>query len=287
MIQARNFDQALLRKSFSNNKDREAIPHLIALQKDSYEKFLQANIAHEKRENVGIQSVFNSFFPLSDSAGRVTIEFVSYSLGESKYEAYECLSAGRTFSAPLRAQLRLILWHQEEGSDVREIRSIKEQEVYLCDIPLMSDTGSFIVNGAERVIVSQMRRAPGVFFDSENVKLSGSKSYTAKIIPHIGSWLDFVFDSKDILYFRVDKKRKIPVSSLLRAIGMSSENMIRTFYGAVDAILTKQGWALKFDAELFSGKKVPHDLVCADSGEIKVKEGTKLTRKTIEKLKFT
>jgi DNA-directed RNA polymerase subunit beta len=284
VIQARNFDQALLRKSFSNNKDREAIPHLIALQKDSYEKFLQAYIASDKRENVGIQSVFNSFFPLSDSAGRVTIEFVGYTLGESKYEAYECLSAGRTFSAPLRAQLRLILWHQEEGSEIKEIRSIKEQEVYLCDIPLMTDTGSFIVNGAERVIVSQMRRAPGVFFDSENVKLSGSKSYTAKIIPHIGSWLDFEFDSKDILYFRVDKKRKIPASSLLRAIDMSPETIIRTFYGAVDAVLTKKGWALKFDAEAFAGKKVPHDLICAETGELRVKEGTKLNRKTIEKL---
>jgi DNA-directed RNA polymerase subunit beta len=283
--QIRNFDQALLRKSFSNNRDRGAIPHLISLQKDSYEKFLQANIAPEKRENIGIQSVFNSFFPLSDSAGRVTIEFVSYSLGESKYESHECLSAGRTFSAPLRAQLRLILWHQEEGSDIKEIRSIKEQEVYLCDVPLMTDSGSFIVNGAERVIVSQMRRAPGVFFDSENVKLSGSKSYTAKIIPHIGSWLDFEFDSKDILYFRVDKKRKIPASSLLRAIGMSSEAIIKTFYGSVEAVLTKKGWALKFDADSFVGKKVPYDLIDANSGEVKVKEGTKLNQKAFEKLK--
>ncbi len=285
MIQVRNFDQALLRKSFSNNKDREEIPYLISLQKESYAKFLQANIDSGKRENVGIQSVFNSFFPLSDSAGRVTLEFVAYSLGEPKYEAYECLSAGRSFSAPMRAQLRLILWHQEEGSEVKEIRSIKEQEVYLCDIPLMTETGSFIINGAERVIVSQMRRAPGVFFDSENVKLSGSKSYTAKIIPHIGSWLDFEFDSKDILYFRVDKKRKIPVSSLLRAIGMTSEDIIRSFYGSVEAVLTKRGWATTFDAETFIGKKIVHDLVCADSGEIVLKEGTKLNRKTAEKLK--
>ncbi len=285
MIQVRNFDQALLRKSFSNNKDREAIPYLISLQRESYAKFLQANITSEKKENVGIQSVFNSFFPLSDSAGRVTLEFVGYSLGEPKYEAYECLSAGRSFSAPMRAQLRLILWHQEEGSEVKEIRSIKEQEVYLCDIPLMTETGSFIINGAERVIVSQMRRAPGVFFDSENVKLSGSKSYTAKIIPHIGSWLDFEFDSKDILYFRVDKKRKIPVSSLLRAIGLTSEDMIRGFYGSIDAVLTKKGWATKFDEEAFIGKKAVYDLICAYSGEVVVKEGTKLTRKSVEKLR--
>ena len=290
MIQARNFDQTLFRKNFSNSKDKEAIPHLISLQKDSYEKFLQADMSQEQRENIGIQSVFNSFFPLSDSSERATIEFVNYSLGKSKYEDYECLSAGRTFSAPLRAQLRLILWHQEDGSETKEIRSIKEQEVYLCEIPLMTETGSFIVNGAERVIVSQMRRAPGVFFDSENVKLSGSKSYTAKIIPHIGSWLDFEFDSKDILYFRVDKKRKIPASSLLRAIGMSSESMIKTFYGAVDATLTKKGWALKFEENIFLGKKAPFDLICAESGEIMLKEGSKLGRKSAEKfkeLKFT
>ncbi|MBM5782041.1 MAG: DNA-directed RNA polymerase subunit beta [Pelagibacterales bacterium] len=285
MTQARNFDQALLRKSFSNNQDREAIPYLISLQKESYAKFLQIGVDADKRENIGIQSVFNSFFPLSDSSAKVTLEFVGYSLGEPKYEAQECLSAGRSFSAPMRAQLRLILWHQEEGSEVKEIRSIKEQEVYLCDIPLMTETGSFIINGAERVIVSQMRRAPGVFFDSENVKLSGSKSYTAKIIPHIGSWLDFEFDSKDILYFRVDKKRKIPVSSLLRAVGMLAEEIIRSFYGSVEAVLTKKGWATKFDVDSFVGKKVSYDLICAESGEIMVKEGTKLTRKAAEKLR--
>ncbi len=285
MTQTRNFDQALFRKSFGNSKDREAIPYLISLQKESYEKFLQANVAPEKRENIGIQSVFNSFFPLTDSAGRVTLEFVSYSLGTPKYEARECLSAGRSFSSPMRAQLRLILWHQEEGSEVKEIRSIKEQEVYLCDVPLMTETGSFIINGAERVIVSQMRRAPGVFFDSENAKLSGSKSYTAKIIPHIGSWLDFEFDSKDILYFRVDKKRKIPVSSLLRAIDMSAEEIIKTFYGSIDAFITKNGWATSFDPEVFLGKKLPYDLVCADTKKVMVKEGTKLNRKAVEKLK--
>ena len=284
MAQLRNFDQVNFRKSFSNNKDREVVPNLIAIQKESYEKFLQANISPEERENYGIESVFRSFFPISDSANKVTVEFMGYSLKQSKYEAHECLFAGRTYSSPLFAQLRLILWQQEEGSTVREIKSIKEQEVYLCEIPLMTESGSFIFNGAERVIVSQMRRAPGVFFDSENIKLSGSKSYTAKIIPYIGSWLDFEFDSKDILYFRVDKKRKIPVTTLLRAIGMSSENIISNFYGSVQATIKEKGWALKFDAEYFLGKKASHDFICATSGEVKIKEGTKINRKTIDKL---
>jgi DNA-directed RNA polymerase subunit beta len=141
-----------------------------------------------------------------DPSGRITIEFVSYSLGTSKYESKECLSAGRTFSAPLHAQLRLILWHHNEAGLPKEIRSIKEQEIYLCDVPLMTDSGSFIINGAERVVVSQMRRAPGVFFDSENAKISGSKSYTAKIVPNLGSWLDFEFDAKDTVFFRIDRK---------------------------------------------------------------------------------
>lgn len=285
MAQVRNFDQAIFRKSFSNNKDKEAIPHLIALQKNSYEQFLQANIDSKSREAVGIQSVFNSFFPISDSSGQVTIEFISYSLGKPKYEVHECLFAGRTFSSALHAQLRLILWHQDEASSVKEIRSIKEQEVYLCEVPLMTENGSFVVNGAERVIVSQMRRAPGVFFDSENVKLSGSKSYTAKIIPHIGSWLDFEFDSKDILHFRIDKKRKIPATSLLRAIGFGAEEIISNFYEAVSAVITKKGWALEFDYEAFSGKKVFYDLVSAESGEVVVKDGTKITRKIIDRLK--
>ena len=285
MIQNRNFDQTVLRKTFSENKDKNEIPHLVSLQKESYKQFLQAEIDPDKRENLGIQSVFNSFFPLSDSAGRVTIEFINYTLAQPKYEASESLSAGRSFSAPLHAQLRLILWHQEEGSEVREIRSIKEQEVYLCEIPLMTASGSFIINGAERVIVSQMRRAPGVFFDSENVKLSGSKSYTSKIIPHIGSWLDFEFDSKDILYFRVDKKRKIPVSSLLKAIDISSEEIIKKFYGSFDATITKNGWALEFDAQALKGKKVTHDLVCSNTNKVVAENGDKVTKKLIEKLK--
>jgi len=210
MIQSRNFDQTLLRKSFSNNQDRESIPHLISLQKESYEKFLQINIEPENRKNIGIQSVFNSFFPLSDSNGKVTVEFIKYDLKQPRFEASECLSAGKTFSSALSAHLRLILWHQDDANSIKEIRSIKEQEIYLCEIPLMTESGSFVFNGAERVIVSQMRRAPGVFFDSENTKISGSKSYTAKIIPHIGSWLDFEFDTKDILHFRIDKKTENP-----------------------------------------------------------------------------
>ncbi|MFM8185410.1 MAG: DNA-directed RNA polymerase subunit beta, partial [Alphaproteobacteria bacterium] len=284
MLQSRKKEQVTLRKSFSNNQDKQSIPHLISLQQDSYHKFLQLDINPQERKNIGIQSVFNSFFPVTDSAGKVTVEFISYNLKQPRFESSECLSAGKTFSSALSANLRLILWHQEDGSEVKEIKSIKEQEVYFCEIPLMTESGSFIFNGAERVIVSQMRRAPGVFFDSENAKVSGAKSYTAKIIPHIGSWLDFEFDGKDILHFRIDKKRKIPATTFLRAIGLTSENIITNFYGSHTAFISKKGWAINFDLSLFNSKKIPYDLISSDTGEIVVKEGTKINRKLIDKL---
>ncbi len=285
MAQHRNFTQSILRKNFSNNPDIDAVPHLMSLQKDSYQKFLQINIDPAKRKNIGIQSVFNSFFPIFDSAEKFTVEFIDYHLKQPKYEASECLFAGKTFASSLVANLRIIIWNKEEGSDVKEIRSIKEQEVYFCEIPLMTENGSFIFNGAERVIVSQMRRAPGVFFDSENIKGSSLKSYVAKIIPHIGSWIDFEFDTKDILHFRIDKKRKIPATTLLRALGYTSQNIIQEFYGYQEAEIAEKGWSLKFDSKNFLGKKTLHDIICANSGELLVKEGLKVTRKTIEKLK--
>jgi len=194
----RYFNKSFFRKKFSSNisHTEQEVPYLVSLQKESYDKFLQSQSVSSNREAIGIQSVFESFFPLSDSSDRATLEFAKYTLSEPKYEVLECLSSGRTYSAALKAQLRLVLWNKEEGSDIKEIKSIKEQEVYLCDVPLMTENGSFIINGAERVIVSQMRRAPGVFFDSENSKPSGSKIYTAKIIPYIGSWLDFEFDTR-------------------------------------------------------------------------------------------
>ncbi|MFT6076987.1 MAG: DNA-directed RNA polymerase subunit beta [Myxococcota bacterium] len=280
----RHTSSSVFRKKFANNRYEEEIPHLVSLQKKSYAKFLQSEVKSDQRDSIGIQSVFESFFPLSDSSDQINLEFIKYELGEAKYDPSECLSSGRTYCAPLKVQLRLILWSQEEDSEIKEVKTIKEQEVYLCDIPLMTESGSFIINGAERVIVSQMRRSPGVFFDSDNVKATGTKAYTAKIIPHIGSWLDFEFDTKDILYFRIDKKRKIPVSTLLSAMGLSAEDMICEFYGKINIFSTQNGWAADFDYDEQSGKKLTHNLVDSETGEVRAKEGSKLTKKTIEKL---
>ena len=283
----RYFNKSFFRKKFSSNISHaeQEVPYLVSLQKESYDNFLQSQPDSSNREAIGIQSVFESFFPLSDSSDRATLEFAKYTLSEPKYEVLECLSSGRTYSAALKAQLRLVLWNKEEGSDIKEIKSIKEQEVYLCDVPLMTENGSFIINGAERVIVSQMRRAPGVFFDSENSKPSGSKIYTAKIIPYIGSWLDFEFDTKDIIYFRIDKKRKIPASTLLKAMGMSNQDIICSFYGKTEIFNTKNGWAAAFDYINPPSKKIAYDLIDADSKKVLVKEGTKINKKIIDKLK--
>ena len=273
----------LFRKKFSDGFEVE-MPDLIRLQKDSFKKFLQLEIDPSERQNIGIQSVFNSFFPITDSMGRVTVEFVGYTLKESKYDYSECLSSGRTYSISLTAKLRLILWHQQEGSSVKEIRSVKEQEVYFCEIPLMNNDGSFVFNGSERVIVSQMRRAPGVFFDSENIKLSGSKTYTAKIIPYIGSWLDFEFDSKDLLHFRIDKKRKIPVTTMLRAIGYGAESIIGLFYEPIKAKTSEHGWSVEFNPKTLVGKRAQHDFICPRTKKIFLKEGVKVNQKIADKI---
>jgi len=179
----RHTNSSIFRKKFANSRYEEEIPHLISLQKESYSKFLQSDAEPDKRGFVGIQSVFQSFFPLSDSSGKVTLEFIKYLLGEAKYEPSECLSSGRTYSAPLKVQLRLILWDKEEGSEIKEVKTIKEQEVYLCDIPLMTESGSFIINGAERVVVSQMLEPQGFSLIVKVLKFLAPKLTPLKLFP--------------------------------------------------------------------------------------------------------
>lgn len=285
MINSRILNKSLFRKSFSKNSDLENIPNLIFLQKDSYTNFLQHDVEAHLRENIGIESVFRSFFPLQDVAGKATIEYLSYSLENPKYEVEECISSGRSYASPLKAKLRLILWDNDLDSERKSIKSIKEQEVYLCDIPMMTDGGSFIINGAERVIVSQMRRAPGVFFDSEIIKATNSKSYSAKIVPNVGSWIDFEFDSKDILHFRVDKKRKIPATSLLRAFNLASSEIINIFYEPQKALFKNGLWVLKFNYDELSGKKAVHDYIDPATNEILIKDSEKINSKLISKIK--
>ena len=278
-----NHSNYILRKRFSEKEDGTLIPDLISLQKESYEKFLEKDNP-EKQADSGLAKAFKSFFPLSDLNKTVTLDFVSYRFGNAKYTYKECLQSGRTYSAPLYATLRLIIWDDAEPGK-KNIKIIKEQEVFLCDMPLMTENGSFIFSGIERVIISQMRRAPGVFFDLEDSKISNTKIYTARVIPMNGSWLDFEFDIRDNLYFRIDRKRKMPITTLLRAMGMSLEDILKAFYRQYSISFDGKNYVVEFDYSKVLGKKFEFDILNADNGEIVIPRDTKLTKRFLEKLK--
>ncbi|MBV9735861.1 MAG: DNA-directed RNA polymerase subunit beta, partial [Acidisphaera sp.] len=268
-----------IRKSFGRIPEVAPMPNLIDVQRASYEAFLQMNVAPDSRTQTGLQEVFRSVFPIDDFAGRGRLDFVYYELEEPKYDVEECIQRGMTYAAPLKVILRLIVWDVDEDTGARSIRDIKEQPVYMGDMPLMTDNGTFIINGTERVIVSQMHRSPGVFFDHDKGKThsSGKLLFAARIIPYRGSWLDIEFDAKDIVHARIDRRRKIPVTSLLYALGMDGEEILNTFYKQVIYKRAKDGWRVPFDANRLRGYKAINDLVDADTGKVVLEAGKKLT----------
>ncbi|NBX02945.1 MAG: DNA-directed RNA polymerase subunit beta, partial [Alphaproteobacteria bacterium] len=274
-----------IRKSFGRIETITSMPNLIEVQKNSYDQFLQINIPAEKRTNTGLQAVFKSVFPIKDFAETSTLEFVRFNFDQPKYDVDECRSRGINFSAPLRVTLRLIVWIVDEDTGAREIKDIKEQDVYMGDIPLMTDNGTFIINGTERVIVSQMHRSPGVFFDHDKGKThsSGKFLYSARIIPYRGSWLDFEFDAKDLVGARIDRRRKVPVSTLLRALGMENEEILNTFYNKTPYKKQKKGWAAKFNPEQFKGIKLAADLIDAKTGKVVAEAGKKINLRSAKK----
>src|SRR4051794_10145807 len=267
-----------IRKSFGRIPEVAPMPNLIDVQRASYEAFLQMNVLPDNRTHTGLQEVFKSVFPIDDFAGRGRLEFVNYELEEPKYDVEECIQRGLTFAAPLKVVLRLIVWDVDEDTGARSIRDIKEQDVYMGDMPLMTDNGTFIVNGTERVIVSQMHRSPGVFFDHDKGKThsSGKLLFAARIIPYRGSWLDVEFDAKDIVYARIDRKRKIPVTSLLYALGLDGEEILSTFYDRILYTRDADGWRHAYDPERLKGFKTSVELVDADTGEVVLEAGKKL-----------
>lgn len=269
-----------IRKSFGRVKQIAPMPNLNQLQKDSYRLFLQADVDSEQRKNLGLQQVFSSVFPIEDPSGQATLEFIKYELGEP-------VLRGGNHSASLKALFRLIIWDIDEDTQSKEIKGIKEQEVFLGDIPVMTDQGTFVVNGTERVVVSQMHRSPGVFFDHDMGKThnTGKYLYSARIIPYRGSWLDFEFDAKDILYFRVDRKRKLHLTSLMRALGLSTTDILNYFYNKLTIKKVKAGWSVDFNYDRMKGIKLSSDLIDAETNEIVATAGSKLTARTMKQLK--
>ena len=218
-----------VRKNFGRIPSVAAMPNLIEVQKSSYDQFLQTGVKPEDRTDTGLQEVLKSVFPIKDFSGRGELEFLRYELDEPKYDVEECLQRGMTYAAPLRVTLRLVVWEINEDTGARLLKDIKEQDVYMGDMPLMTETGTFIVNGTERVIVSQMHRSPGVFFDHDKGKThsSGKYLFSSRIIPYRGSWLDFEFDAKDLVYVRIDRRRKLPVTTLLYALESAETHALR------------------------------------------------------------
>jgi DNA-directed RNA polymerase subunit beta len=268
-----------VRKFFGKIQEVAEMPNLIEVQKASYDQFLLVKEPVGGRPDEGLQAVFKSVFPISDFSNTSMLEFVKYEFEAPKYDVDECRQRGMTYAAPLKVTLRLIVFDIDEETGAKSVKDIKEQDVYMGDIPLMTNNGTFVVNGTERVIVSQMHRSPGVFFDHDKGKThsSGKLLFAARIIPYRGSWLDIEFDAKDIVYARIDRRRKIPVTSLLYALGMDAEEILNTFYRKIIYKRQKDGWRVPFDANRFRGYKAINDLVDADSGRTVLEAGKKLT----------
>jgi DNA-directed RNA polymerase subunit beta len=261
------------------------VPNLIDIQKSSYDKFLQTNVPPGERVEVGLQTVFRSVFPIKDFNGTSELVFVSYNLEKPKYDVEECRQRGMTFAAPIKVTTQLMIYDTRDGGE-RIVRDIKEQEVYFGEIPLMTETGTFIINGTERVVVSQLHRSPGVFFDHDKGKThsSGKLLYSARVIPYRGSWLDFEFDPKDIIFVRIDRRRKMHATVLLRALGYSTQDLLNYFYNTETVYLEKGGKISKsVEYDLLSGQRSTRDIKVG--GEVIVKKNTKYTKAAIKKLK--
>ena len=232
-----------IRKSFAKKTSVLDIPYLLETQLTSYKAFLQKEVPAEERRNEGLQAAFESVFPITSHNGFAKLDFVEFALGTSMFDVRECQQRGLTYASPLRAKVRLILMDREASKPT--IKEVKEQEVYMGEIPLITDNGSFVINGTERVIVSQLHRSPGVFFEHDKGKThsSGKLLFSARVIPYRGSWLDFEFDPKDFLYFRIDRRRKMPITILLKALGYSDDEILAEFFGFDDFAFIDDDWS--------------------------------------------
>src|SRR5271157_5384334 len=270
-----------LRRSFGKIKKIIDIPNLIEIQKRSYDEFLQAQVPAEQRTDTGLQAVFKSVFPIKDFNETASLEFVAYELGQPKYDVEECHQRGMTYAAPVKVKIQLVIWDVESGR--RSIKNVKEQEVYFGEIPLMTPNGTFMVNGTERVIVSQLHRSPGVFFEHDKGRThsTGKLLYSARIIPYRGSWIDFEFDPRDVLYVRIDRRRKFPATVLLRALGMTTEDLLNYYYKKDTINLDAKQYTKQFVADHLLGSRVSRDVKDPKSGEVIAREGRKFNKASI------
>jgi DNA-directed RNA polymerase subunit beta len=295
-------DNFRLRKSFAKISKVIEVPNLIDIQKRSYEAFLQpvpekirmkgelatSDWEQTSRDDTGLQGVFKSVFPIRDFNGMSSLEFVSYRLEKPKYDVDECRSRGMTFSAPVKVVIRLVVWDVSEDSDIRTIRDVKEQEVFFGEIPLMTDFGTFIINGTERVVVSQLHRSPGAFFDHDNGKshVSGKYLYSARVIPYRGSWLDFEFDTKDIVHVRIDRRRKMPATVLLRALGYSTRELLQYYYNTETIYFepAENAWYKSVEPELLSGQEASMDVPDPQGDRPLIKRGKRFSQRAVKRI---
>ena len=283
MSDTRSTASRRIRKIFGNIHEVSEMPNLIEVQRESYEQFLRSR--PQDGYVSGLEKTLRSVFPIRDFAGTAELDFVNYELEDPKYDIEECRQRGMTYAAPMRVTLRLIVFEVDPDTETRSVLDIKEQDVYMGDMPLMTMNGTFIVNGTERVIVSQMHRSPGVLFDHDRGKThaSGKFLFAARVIPYRGSWLDFEFDAKDIVNVRIDRKRKLPVTALLHALGLSSEEILQHFYNRVTYVRAPNGWQIPFTAEAWRGQKPSFDIVNGESGEVVFPAGQKITPRAANK----
>jgi DNA-directed RNA polymerase subunit beta len=280
--------QKRLRKYYGKIREVLEMPNLIEVQKSSYDLFLRSGDSVTPLDGEGIKGVFQSVFPIKDFNESAVLEFVKYELEKPKYDVEECMQRDMTYAAPLKVTLRLIVFEVDEDTGSKSVKDIKEQDVFMGDMPLMTPNGTFVVNGTERVIVSQMHRSPGVFFDHDKGKThsSGKLLFACRIIPYRGSWLDFEFDAKDLVFCRIDRRRKLPVTTLLYALGLDQEGIMNAYYNTVDYSLDKKAnaWTTKFFPERVRGTRPTYDLVDAATGEVIAKAGEKITPRSVKKL---
>ena len=277
-------DKKRIRKDFGKRPQVMDIPSLLAIQLSSFRQFLQPGLKPDERKNIGLNGAFSSVFPINSYSGFVHLEYVDYRLSEPVFDVRECQLRGLTYAASLRVLLRLVIYDKEAPKNTRVVKDIKEQEVYLGEMPLMTDKGTFVINGTERVIVSQLHRSPGVFFDHDKGKTntSGKILHNARVIPYRGSWLDFEFDPKDSVFVRIDRRRKLPATVLLRALGMETEGILDFFFDTVSVTLAKSKIQIALDPQRLRGELSTFDIEI--NGEVIVEKGRRITAKHIRAL---